>query len=432
MRTAPASWLPDPRTQPEALIKEARRRQRRRWLAAGVAVAAVLASAAGVVTGLHGPGSGHPSRPGLRSQPVPPAAARHTARAPAPVPLAGSFLMDLTWVGDQRGWALAAAPCSRGLCPRVAATRDGGRTWTALPVPPGLSISEGSEVSQIRFVSTRVGYLFGPALYQTEDGGRTWRRVPSRPVEALEPSAGTVIRVVYDHGGCPGPCTRTVQETTAGSAAWHTLLHIPWPSAYGGVDGRVVRQGTSVIYLPLYGNLARGYAPAVIFRSTDSGTSWRRLTDPCGRIGQARYDAAGLAAAQRGFLAVGCLPVNGTGFAFVRTSTDYGSSWSPPRPVPGGTRYSLSLIAAASPGRLVVATGAVGGSGPFPYRLAVSADGGVSWSTAITGTMQINPQAPGTTFLGFEDARVGRWISDAQHIWTTRDGGLHWLRQAFR
>ena len=56
----------------------------------------------------------------------------------------------------------------------------------------------------------------------------------------------------------------------------------------------------------------------------------------------------------------------------------------------------------------------------------------MSWSTAITGTMQINPQAPGTTFLGFEDARVGRWISDAQHIWTTRDGGLHWLRQAFR
>jgi len=256
--------------------------------------------------------------------------------------------------------------------------------------------------------------------------------VPSLPVEALEPSAGTVIRVVYDHGGCPGPCTQTVQETTAGSGAWHTLLHIRWPNAYGGLSAQVVRQGTSVIYLPLYGNLARGYAPAVIFRSTDGGRSWQRLTDPCGRIGQARYDAGGLAAAQGGFLAVGCLPVNGTGFAFVRTSTDNGSSWSPPRPVPGGTRYSLSLIAAASPGRLVVATGAVGGSGPVTYRLAVSADSGVSWSTAITGTMQINPQAPGATFLGFEDATAGRWISDAQHIWTTRDGGLHWLRRAFR
>src|SRR5260370_33608912 len=190
MKAAAAGWLLDPGTEPEALIKEARRRQRRRYLAAGVVVIAVLASAAEVVAGVHGRSSGLPGRPGPHSQPVPPAAARHTGRAPAPVPLAGSFLMDLTWVGDQRGWALAAAPCSRGLCPRVAATRDGGRTWTALPVPPGLSISGGSEVSQIRFVSTSVGNLFGPALYQTDDGGRTWRRVPRRPAGAPEPSPG--------------------------------------------------------------------------------------------------------------------------------------------------------------------------------------------------------------------------------------------------
>jgi hypothetical protein len=104
--------------------------------------------------------------------------------------------------------------------------------------PPGLSISGGTEVSQIRFVTTSVGYLFGAALYQTEDGGRTWRRVPSPPVEALEASAGTVIRVVYDHGGCPGPCTQTVQETTAGSGAWHTLPHIRSPNAYGGLSAQ--------------------------------------------------------------------------------------------------------------------------------------------------------------------------------------------------
>ena len=42
MRLAPPGRLADARTEPEALIKEARRRQRRRWLAAGVAVAAVL------------------------------------------------------------------------------------------------------------------------------------------------------------------------------------------------------------------------------------------------------------------------------------------------------------------------------------------------------------------------------------------------------
>lgn len=351
--------------------------------------------------------------------------------------LAGSFLVDLTWISDQRGWALAAVPCHKGLCPRVAATRNGGQTWTALPTPP-VVMQDGTVncarvgcVSQLRFATPKVGYLFGPGLYQTSDGGRTWRRVPSRPVEALEPSAGTVVRVVYDHGGCPGPCTRTVQETTAGSAAWHTLLRIPLASGHGGVSSQVAWQGTSVIYVPVYGNLAAGFGQAVIFRSTDGGSSWQQLTDPCFGTGQPVHDTVGLAAAPGGYLAVLCLSRTGTGPAFVLTSGDYGSSWGPPRLVPGGTRSNLGLIAAASPGRLVVASGGVTGSGPFTYRLAVSTDGGRHWSTAVTATAQINPQSPGAAFLGFEDARVGRWISDTGHIWTTQDGGLHWLRRPF-
>jgi len=70
VRSAPPGWLPDTRTGPEALIKEARRRQRRRWLAAGMAVAAVLAGVAGVAAGV----AGHPpGRPGPRSHPGSPA-----------------------------------------------------------------------------------------------------------------------------------------------------------------------------------------------------------------------------------------------------------------------------------------------------------------------------------------------------------------------
>jgi hypothetical protein len=58
---------------PEALIKEARRRQRRRWLAVGVAVAAVLAGAAGVAAGVAGVAGHPPGRPGPRSHPASPA-----------------------------------------------------------------------------------------------------------------------------------------------------------------------------------------------------------------------------------------------------------------------------------------------------------------------------------------------------------------------
>ena len=82
MRIAPPGWLPDARTGPEALIREARRRQRRRWLAAGVAVAGVLAGVAGVAAGV----AGHPpGRPGPRSHPRSQVAVRQAA-APLPIP----------------------------------------------------------------------------------------------------------------------------------------------------------------------------------------------------------------------------------------------------------------------------------------------------------------------------------------------------------
>jgi photosystem II stability/assembly factor-like uncharacterized protein len=400
-----------------------------------------LLAAAGVASCSVACGSQAPG--GTHRAPVPmPTRARTTAvtdskGAPARSPLGGSFLMDLTWVSDRHGWALAAAPCGRELCPRLATTTDGGQTWTALPAPLGRVGPNGTPgcarlgcVSQIRFATATVGYLFGPALFQTSDGGRSWRRLPGRPVEALEPSAGTVVRVVYDHTGCPGPCDRTVQETTRGSAAWHTVLRIPAAAAAGGIAAQLVRQGTSVLYVLLYGHTAGGaeQAHTVILRSTDGGATWQRLADPCPGTGLDEHDTSGLAAAPGGFAAVLCPPRSGTGTMFVRTSPDNGSSWGPPRPVPGGTRDDLSLIAAASAAHLVLATGGDSFQGPSRYELLVSTGGGLHWSTRVTGTAQLDSSAPGAAFLGFEDAWVGRWISDAWDIWTTGDAGQHWRR----
>ena len=80
MRIAPpgARTEPDALT-PDALIKEARRRQRRRWLAVGVAVAVVLAGVAGVAAGV----AGH--RPGPRDHPASQVAPRQAA-GPEPIP----------------------------------------------------------------------------------------------------------------------------------------------------------------------------------------------------------------------------------------------------------------------------------------------------------------------------------------------------------
>jgi hypothetical protein len=74
---APPSWLPDAGTEPEALIREARRRQRRRYVAAGVAVGVVIAGVAAAVVnsraGGRTPIRGHAvtTGPGRAVRPVP-------------------------------------------------------------------------------------------------------------------------------------------------------------------------------------------------------------------------------------------------------------------------------------------------------------------------------------------------------------------------
>ena len=71
------AW-PGTGAQPEALIKEARRRQRRRYLAVGAAVAAVLGSAAGLAAGLGGPAPHSHAGPQVATGPA--------AGALAPIP----------------------------------------------------------------------------------------------------------------------------------------------------------------------------------------------------------------------------------------------------------------------------------------------------------------------------------------------------------
>jgi photosystem II stability/assembly factor-like uncharacterized protein len=358
-----------------------------------------------------------------------------------PVHLAspGPFIVDLTWVGDLTGWALTAARCASGLCPGLATTSDGGQTWHPLASPPG-SIQDGTVncasvtcVSHVRFATTMLGYLYGPALLVTSDGGHSWRPEAGLPVEALEPASAGVYRIVYDHGGCPGPCERSVQVAAAGSGTWRTLLTIPFSFTVPSHQdtAQLVPQGGQDIYIPIYGDIAAGAGTqqALLFRSLDAGHTWRQLGDPCAGGGTANV-ATGFAAAAGGFAAALCFPRGAGGSnEFVVTSSTAGTSWGPPHPVPAS---SLFAIAAASPTHLAVATGPVSGSGPVTYTLYTSGDGGAHWVLAVSDPGVLDSAAPGSAFLGFEDSLVGRWVGSQGAIWTTHDGGVRWSKRLFQ
>jgi photosystem II stability/assembly factor-like uncharacterized protein len=157
---------------------------------------------------------------------------------------------------------------------------------------------------------------------------------------------------------------------------------------------------------------------------------WTQVPDPCGRSAKTLHDAEGLAAAVGGFVAALCSPVDMAGAAFVLTSTDNAKSWGPARPLPGDLT-DAGLIAATNSTHLVVATPAVGGSGPFTYRLLSSSDGGRHWNTSVTDPEQIDSGVPSGAYLGFQDQSMGRWVGFPHTIWITHDAGSHWTRVPF-
>lgn len=106
MKTTLPGWLPDAGADPEALIQEARRRQRRRYMAVGLAIVVMLAGAAGVTVSVTGPG-GHPSSrqatPRAKSRP----ASGVIARSAMP-----RFFADAVTYGEGNGWLQVRASAS--------------------------------------------------------------------------------------------------------------------------------------------------------------------------------------------------------------------------------------------------------------------------------------------------------------------------------
>ena len=107
MSTAPPGWLPDARAELEAVIREARRRQHRRWLAAGVAMAVVAGGAAAVIAG-SGAGS-RPRPPGPRARPAADAHAVRPARPPGLI-LANSATTVVMWPAGYPLFTSAGGP----------------------------------------------------------------------------------------------------------------------------------------------------------------------------------------------------------------------------------------------------------------------------------------------------------------------------------
>jgi hypothetical protein len=414
---------------------------------AAAAVAAIMAAA---TLAACSPASAvsHSSASSSSSQPAAAASAPSSGAAPAAPPApagtpgtpAGGFqVLSMSFVSDQRGFALGTAGCGRERCPALLGTTDGGQTWARLAAPdataPGpdgrCAAQEVPCVDQVRFATPLIGYAYDPSLYVTTDGGRSWQlRIGN--ISSLEAAGGTVVRVASDYPGCGGS-QEEIDVAQAGSGTWAPL---PAPDLAGICPPVLYRQGQELV-LAAYGNPAGGVrANAAISRSDNGGRTWTAAApDSCG--GRDGY-ASAVALAPPDVLVLLCqhqLPSTSTspageefGPAWVRVSTDGGTSFGPDQTVPfrpaGADGFATYQLAAASAGRLLVIETGEGESQPRSQVL-LSEDGGQSWSSTLglTGAARV-------VLVGYEDPLTGR-VAQGDMVWTTRDGGRTWRGDPF-
>ena len=335
-------------------------------------------------------------------------------------PLSASF------VSASEGFVLGATPCAKATCTALAATSDGGRSWTGVPAPPaplagpptGVGAVPGDAVGTILSTGTS-SYASGPGLWATRPGSGAPRWVllhPGGPVLDLAVDAGTVWAVVAScwsqDPGCLAPSLR-LERARAGTNDWRQV-----PGLGGFYDARLLLRGATgwVAMRP-----RRLPSPVTIWRTTDAGASWRRVPDPCYRPAWA-IDLAGLASPGGSILFELCAGNPGAGqeAKAVLESTDGGTSARPVGTAPLGGL--VEAFAAPSPSLLVLAASSAAG---FLDR---SADAGRRWTLTT-----LDDGGVGLSGLSFVSPSVGLVVDGRpssgrfpDRLLMTRDGGRIW------
>ncbi|HEV2371588.1 MAG TPA: hypothetical protein VGS19_05395 [Streptosporangiaceae bacterium] len=440
--------LPPPGTF-ELIRKRARRRKVRQAALSAAGVAAVVAVGVTVpklvIPTTHlstrlTTGSQSPS-PGQHGTPMRPA-----GHSSAPVvmtsPTAGSRsvwvppnfqVSSATFVGNQTGFVLGQAgtpgqcgPPKAYVCTSLARTDNAGGSWSGVPAPVAGAPNGSTGVSQVRFLNTGYGWVYGPQLFATTDGGLTWARVGThgQRVTDLETIDGRVFAVWADCRGsgadfAAGCTSFSLYSSAAGTSNWAPVPGVTGLSQASGAPSSafLVLTGTRGYLIGPNGELYSG--------PVSRASGWGPVTNAHSPVtlhcspGTAQPDGvpsqAFLAATGSGGLVLFC-PGTSPGSpqpGSLYYSTDGGATWQPQGTVPvQGTPTSLS----GSPAGAVMLASASG--------IEVASSPAGPWQVART-----SPAPGGFTYVGMTEANQGIAVAARQSLhglWFTFNSGLRW------
>jgi hypothetical protein len=201
---------------------------------------------------------------------------------------------------------------------------DAGRTWA------GSSFGAGARGVDVVAISGKAAYAgtSGSGLFGSSDGGRSWRKIGAlaalgvKYVQALAIAPGDADVVYAGSGGRAAP---GLFKSTDGGGSWQPLTD----GLDAGVDAIALDpRDPETVYVGTPGGKRS------VFRSTDGGTSWQPADSGLPRL-RGKTDAGNRVTQAFGVNAVAIDPIHPTTLyaaAFrhgVYRSTDSGRSWRP-------------------------------------------------------------------------------------------------------
>jgi photosystem II stability/assembly factor-like uncharacterized protein len=308
-----------------------------------------------------------------------------------PSPAGGDRVVALDADPFEGGVVLVGLSGTRGLF----RSDNRGQTWAGASA--GLPFTEPTDLDFARDVAGRVYVsLTTSGIYRSDDKGTTWSQfgLNSETVNAVEPAPSNSGYVYAASGATmyfldPGVGTWTSATTGPESPITTIAVDATQPlTAYAGAD----HPGTAA-------------ATGGVYKTTDGGRNWSRLT---GVLGQ--FDVVSLAAHPAATGTLYAATLNGG----VYRSSDGGATWTE---LPNyGTVADLTNVTVKHPSNALLYAGTEG------YGVQVSGDGGRTFAPRVTGLTNLNVNAiafePGSATVTYAgtDAGVFRSI-DAGNTW---------------